>query len=162
MVAIMLNNLAQVLQSSNSLLEAESLLRRALAIDEHSYGSDHPNVAVRLSKLVGLLIVANRAAESESLMRRALFINEKCYGTADPTVGKDLNNLAKVMQLTNRYPEAVPLVQSALVIFRQSLGLEHDYTQIARQNLKWLLTALGMPEMEAEGKIDALLRGDNP
>ena len=41
-----LNNLAQLLQDTNRLAEAEPLMRRALAIDEKSYGADHPQVAI--------------------------------------------------------------------------------------------------------------------
>ena len=41
-VARDLNNLAQLLQATNRLAEAEPLMRRALAIDEQSYGKDHP------------------------------------------------------------------------------------------------------------------------
>ena len=40
-----LNNLAQLLQATNRLAEAEPLMRRALAIDEKSFGPDHPDVA---------------------------------------------------------------------------------------------------------------------
>ena len=47
MSAIGLNNLADLLQATNRLAEAEPLMRRALAIDETSYGPDHPNVAIR-------------------------------------------------------------------------------------------------------------------
>ncbi len=50
-----LNNLAQLLQDTNRLAEAEPLMRRALAIDETSYGPDHPNVAIRLNNLATLL-----------------------------------------------------------------------------------------------------------
>ena len=42
-----LNNLAVLLQATNRLAEAEPLYRRALAIDERSYGPDHPDVAIR-------------------------------------------------------------------------------------------------------------------
>ena len=44
-----LNNLAQLLQVTNRLAEAEPLYRRALAIDEKSFGPDHPNVATHTS-----------------------------------------------------------------------------------------------------------------
>ena len=37
-VAIRLNNLAQLLQATNRLAEAEPLMRRALAIDERASG----------------------------------------------------------------------------------------------------------------------------
>jgi hypothetical protein len=54
-VAIDLNNLAQLLQATNRLAEAEPLMRRALEIDERSYGSEHPKVAIRLNNLAQLL-----------------------------------------------------------------------------------------------------------
>jgi hypothetical protein len=59
-VAIRLNNLAQLLQATNRLAEAEPLYRRALAIDEASYGNDHPNVAIHLSNLATLLYATTR------------------------------------------------------------------------------------------------------
>jgi hypothetical protein len=45
-----------------------------LAIDEQSFGNDHPEVATDLSNLALLLQVTNRLAEAEPLMRRALLI----------------------------------------------------------------------------------------
>ena len=44
-VAICINNLAALLQATNRLAEAEPLMRRALAIDEKSFGAEHPHVA---------------------------------------------------------------------------------------------------------------------
>ena len=61
-------------------------MRRALAIDEKSYGPDHPNVAIRLNNLARLLQATNRLAEAEPLMRRALAIDEKSYGPDHPNV----------------------------------------------------------------------------
>ncbi len=49
-------------------------MRRALAIDEASYGAEHPNVAIRLNNLAQLLQATNRLGEAEPLMRRALAI----------------------------------------------------------------------------------------
>ncbi len=49
-------------------------MRRALAIDEASLGTDHPDVATRLNNLATLLIDTNRLAEAEPLMRRAVTI----------------------------------------------------------------------------------------
>jgi hypothetical protein len=63
LVAIRLNNLAQLLQDTNRLSEAEPLMRRALAIDEKSYGPDHPDVAVQLNNLALLLKDTNRLSE---------------------------------------------------------------------------------------------------
>ena len=40
------------------------MYRRALAIDEASYGPDHPNVAIDLNNLAQLLHDTNRLAEA--------------------------------------------------------------------------------------------------
>ena len=44
-IATTLNNLAQLLQATNRLADAEPLMRRALTIDEESFGPGHPRVA---------------------------------------------------------------------------------------------------------------------
>ena len=49
-------------------------MRRALAIDEKSYGPEHPNVARDLNNLALLLQATNRLGEAEPLMKRALVI----------------------------------------------------------------------------------------
>ena len=49
-------------------------MRRALAIDEKSYGPEHPNVAIRLNNLAQLLKATKRLEEVEPLTRRALII----------------------------------------------------------------------------------------
>ncbi len=72
--AIALNNLAQLLQDTNRLDEAEPLMRRALEIDETSYGSEHPRVATQLNNLAVLLQATNRLDEAEPPMRRGLGI----------------------------------------------------------------------------------------
>ena len=66
--------------SSGDYAEAEPLKRRAMAIDEKSYGPDDPNVAIRLNNLAHLLQATNRLGEAEPLMRRALAIDEESYG----------------------------------------------------------------------------------
>jgi tetratricopeptide (TPR) repeat protein len=49
--------LAGLLKEANRLGEAEPLMRRALAINEKSFGYNHPNVAVCLNNLAGLLYI---------------------------------------------------------------------------------------------------------
>ena len=61
-------------------------MRRALAIDEASFGNDHPNVAIRLNNLAQLLQATNRLGEAEPLMRRALAIDKASFGTDHPNV----------------------------------------------------------------------------
>ena len=49
-------------------------MRRALGIDEKSFGHEHPDVATDLNNLAQLLQATNRLAEAEPLMRRVLVI----------------------------------------------------------------------------------------
>jgi tetratricopeptide repeat protein len=60
-VSIGLNNLAQLLQATNRLAEAEPLIRRALAIDEASYGPDHPNTVTVRDNLAALEAALGKA-----------------------------------------------------------------------------------------------------
>jgi hypothetical protein len=53
---------------------AEPLYHRALAIDEQSYGPDHPDVAAHLNNLALLQRATNRLDEAEPLARRGLRI----------------------------------------------------------------------------------------
>ncbi len=66
------NQVAFRLQNIAEYRRAEPLMRRALAIDEISYGNDHPAVARDLGNLAQLLHDTNRLAEAEPMMRRAL------------------------------------------------------------------------------------------
>ncbi len=49
-------------------------MRRALAIDEQSYGPDHPSVARDLNNLAQLIKAIGRFSEAEPLMRRVVLI----------------------------------------------------------------------------------------
>jgi hypothetical protein len=63
-----------LLQATNRLVEAEPLMRRALAIDEKSFGPEHPEVATGLSSLALLLRAKQRLGEAEPLLGRALVV----------------------------------------------------------------------------------------
>jgi len=140
-LAVALNNLAQLLKATNRLGEAEPLMRRALAIDEASFGKEHPNVARDLNNLAALLHATNRLGEAEPLMRRALAIDEASFGKEHPDVASDLNNLAQLLQATNRLGEAEPLMRRALAIDEARFGKEHPDVASDLNNLAQLLQA---------------------
>ncbi|MHC5061440.1 MAG: tetratricopeptide repeat protein [Planctomycetota bacterium] len=138
-VAICLNNLAQLLKDTNRLDEAEPLMRRALEIDEASFGPEHPDVAIDLNNLAGLLKDTNRLNEAEPLMRRALEIDEASFGSEHPNVARDLNNLAQLLKATNRLNEAEPLYKQIVDIVEKSLGKDHPKVAVVLNNLAQLL-----------------------
>ena len=139
LVAVSSNNLAQLLQRTNRLDEAEPLMRSALEIDEIASGRQHPTVAIRSNNLAGLLHATGRFREAEPLMRRALEIDESAFGKQHPAVARDLNNLATLLQETGRIVEAEPLMQRALEIDVAAFGEQHPNVAIRLSNLAQLL-----------------------
>ncbi|MGA7711194.1 MAG: tetratricopeptide repeat protein [Rhizomicrobium sp.] len=113
-LAKFLSAAADALKSLAKNTEAETLYRRALAIDEQRLGPDHPEVAAYLNKLASILRDSNRLPEAEALFRRALAIDERSFGPAHPAVATDLNNLAGLLRDTNRVAEAEPLYRRSL------------------------------------------------
>ena len=78
--------------------QAEYFSRRALAIDEVSFGPEHPDVAIRLNNLAQLLQATNRLDEAEPMMRRAVKVFEDSLGAGHPwtqTVKVNLEGLLK-------------------------------------------------------------------
>ena len=115
-----------LLQATNRLGEAEPLMHRAQAIDETSYGPDHPDVAIRLNNLAMLLKDTNRPAEAEPLDAPAHWRStRRRTARTTPTSPSDLNNLAQLLQATNRLGEAEPLMRRALAIDEASYGPDH-------------------------------------
>ena len=137
--ARLMNNLAGYLYTRADFAEAEPLMRRALAIDEQSYGAEHPNVAIRLSNLAQLLKATNRVAWAEPLMARVVTIVEQSYGKLHPNVATAFNNLAGLLSDTNRLAEAEPLYRRALAIDEESYGPYHPSVATDLNNLALLL-----------------------
>jgi tetratricopeptide (TPR) repeat protein len=164
----LMNDWGGLLWAKGVWAEAEALWRRALAIDEASYGPDHPAVAVRLNNLAQLLQAMNRLSEAERLMRRGLAIDEASYGPDHPNAATRLNNLATLLQATNRLREAEPLMRRALAIDEASYGPDHPDVARDLSNLAQLFQATNRlgdaePLMRRALRIDAARHGaDHP
>jgi len=149
LTATLMNHLGLLLRAKALYGDAESLYRRALAIDEKSSGPDHPIVAIHLNNLAELLQVTNRRSEAEPLCRRALAIDERSYPADHPQVAISLNNLAELLRSTNRLSEAEPLFRRALSINERSYGFDHPKIAASLNNLAGLLQESNRPS-EAE------------
>ena len=156
-----LNNLAQLLQDTNRLSDAEPLMRRALAIDEASFGPDHPNVARDLNNLAQLLQATNRLSDAEPLMRRALAIDEASFGPDHPKVAIRLNNLAQLLKATNRLSDAEPLMRRVLEIFLQfgaATSHEHPHLSAAIANYCVLLEEMGRSRAQIRAQLEGIVK----
>ena len=66
--------------------KAESLIKRALDINEMALGPEHPDVGHTLNHLSTLYLTIGEYAKAESLLKRALSIDEKVFGPDHPNV----------------------------------------------------------------------------
>jgi hypothetical protein len=92
-------------------------MRRALAIDEASYGPDHPNVARALNNLAQLLRDTNRLSEAEPLTRRvvAIFLAfTRATGHEHPHLRVAFSNYAILLQQLGHSEGQVEAQLSAL------------------------------------------------
>jgi len=160
------NNLGFLYSTTAKYKEAEPLLRRALTMDETSFGPDHPNVGRDLNNLAGLLLATNRLTEAEALYRRSLAISEASFGPNHPKVAIRLNNLAGLLMNTNRLTEAEPLYLQAIAINEALFGPDHPKVAAFLNNLAQLLQAENRlteaePLFRRALKIDQALFGPN-
>ena len=95
--AYLMNRLGVLLLAKALYRDAEPLMRRALEIDEGSFGPDHPTVAIRLNNLAQLLQDTNRLADAEPLMRRAIDILEKGLGPEHPNTRTVRRNYERLL-----------------------------------------------------------------
>jgi tetratricopeptide (TPR) repeat protein len=100
----LMSNLANLLFTKALHAEAEPLMRRALAIDEQSFGNDHPNVARDLNNLAQLLQATNRLIEAEPLMRRALEVSVAGLGREHPITQIVQHNHAGLLEALVQTP----------------------------------------------------------
>jgi tetratricopeptide (TPR) repeat protein len=125
---------------------AETLYRRAIALDEASLGPDHPFVAINLQNLADLDFDRKRFAEAESLYRRAIAIREKSLGPEHPELAITLNNLGALYRVQGRYAEAEPLYRRALAIREKAFGPDHFAVFTSLNNLAVLYHVQGRYE----------------
>jgi len=147
--ATLLNSIASYLYGRAAYLEAEKLLRWALAIREGQLRPDHPDIATSLNNLALLLETQKKYEDAEPLHRRALAIREGLLGSDHPETAESLNNLAALLYAQGKHGEAEPLYRRALAIHIATFGKDHPRVATGLNNLALLLEKQGKYE-EAE------------
>ncbi|MEX5708856.1 tetratricopeptide repeat protein, partial [Parafrankia sp. FMc6] len=144
---------ATYLQEHGRSGEALPMFQRALAIDEATYGSDHPVVATRLNNLALALQDLDRFGEALPMLQRALAIDEATYGPDHSEVALRLNNLAVALQDLDRSGEALPMLQRALAIDEATYGPDHPEVASDLSNL-----ALALQDLDRSGEALPMLQ----
>ena len=86
-------------------------MRRALTINEASYGKEHPNVAINLNNLAHLLYATFRLAEAEPLMALGFAIFWKSLGFDHPNTQSVRGNYIALLQALGL---SEPVIQAKL------------------------------------------------
>jgi tetratricopeptide (TPR) repeat protein len=82
----LLNTIAWLYQAQGRYADAATLYKRSLAINEKTFGPDHPAVATLLNTIAWLYQAQGRYADAEPLYKRSLAIQEKAVGSDHPDV----------------------------------------------------------------------------
>ena len=91
----------------------QAIYARALAIDEKTYGKNHPQVATYANNLGMLLQELGQLPEAKALLERALAISLEFYGADHPHTKiykKNLQDLLSISLSTDN-PPALPSPQ---------------------------------------------------
>ncbi len=122
---------------------ARTAYERALAIDEATFGPDHPNVARDANNLGSVLDDMGDYSGARTAYERALAIDEATFGPDHPNVARDVNNLGSVLSDMGDYSGARAAYERALAIDQAALGPDHPKVATRVNNLGLVLRALG-------------------
>jgi tetratricopeptide (TPR) repeat protein len=123
--------------------ESERLYKRALAIGEQTWGSDHPRTANIFNNLAQLYHNLGKYLEAEQLTKRALTIQEQKLGGDHPVTLGTLSNLAELYRVQGKDSEAEQLMKRVLAIREQKFGDDQPDTANSLNNLAELYRAQG-------------------
>ena len=142
-IAVELNNLAEANRRMGRLDEAQTLYKRAIALDEKAGPQNGAGLATSLNNLALVYRAKGQLDEAAKLHERSLALLEKSLGPNHPDVARSLNNLATLYRLQGQPEQARPLQERAVEIADGSLGRQHPDTQQMRRNLAALDKAPG-------------------
>ena len=106
-----------------------------LAITEHHYGPEHPEVAKTLVNLGNAYDALGDTARSKALLERALAIKERHYGPEHPEVAATLANLGNAYGDLGDTARQKELLERALAILERHYGPEHPDVATTLTNL---------------------------
>lgn len=104
--------LAFTLSVEHKDVEAASILRNVLPIQQKVYGNNHVRMAATLSTLGGIAVRRNDLSEARDDYARAAAIDKAKYGDNNPATAVAISNLANVYLKRNDAQQAEPLLRA--------------------------------------------------
>ncbi len=101
--------LAMIERAQRHFNQAEPHLKKALALQEKTLGTQHPDVAVIVDELAVVNAGQGRNAQAEELFKRALSIRKASLNAEDPDLVESLEHYALFLRQIHRDADAEPL-----------------------------------------------------
>ena len=133
--ALLLERLGSFCIRRASYGNAETYLKQALHLYEHSMPTQTLDIAQTLNSLGRLYRRQARYKKAEATHRRALQLREQALGPDHPKTAASLHNLALIYRNLGRYQEAEQLYQRALSIEERTKGSDHPDVADTLNNL---------------------------
>ena len=140
---VMWNNLGYYYNIEADYARARSAFERTLAINEATFGGNHPNVARDVNNLGMVLKDLGDLANARAALERALTIWEASLGDDHPQVSLAINNFGLVLQDLGDLAGARAAFERALAIDEATFGHDHPNVSIKVNNLGGVLNSLG-------------------
>ncbi len=155
-VADSLEHLGLLKQARSAFGEAETLLRRAVAI-RRLQQAGRLETAKTLNELGALLVTRGKAGEAETLHREAWGIATQVEGGIGPTVAESLLLLAKAKKEQGNFAAAERVARDGLIVERKVLGARDPHLYHVQSEVGDVLIDAGKFK-EAEALLRASLK----
>jgi non-specific serine/threonine protein kinase/serine/threonine-protein kinase len=130
--------------------QAETLMKRSIAVLEHHLGPDHTDVASALNNLGALYWTMKRYPDALPLYERVRKTFERTLDPSHPSVAVVYNNLGETYWKLGRFAEAESLFRRSLSMKEKRLAPGNPSLAITLHSLAGLLRDEGkLPEAEA-------------
>jgi serine/threonine protein kinase/tetratricopeptide (TPR) repeat protein len=145
--------------------QAESLMKRSIAIQEQHLGPDHGDVAASLNNLGALYWSMERYSDALPLYERVRTTFERTLDPAHPELAAVYSNLAETYWKVGRFAEAESLFRRSLAMKEKRLAPGNPRLAITLHSLAGLLRDEGkLPDAEVAYRraLDIRLRAFGP
>ena len=150
-LAAVLDDLAKVYSRQQRWTAAKQAYERALELDRHMLGEDHPRVTMHLNNLGVVAQNMGELKQAEVLYREAIRRHERDPGERRAETVLSKGNYGVLLQREGRLVEAEPLLRDAVAETVSLYGADHYAAGYARVSLAILLQEKGAAaEAESE------------
>lgn len=145
-----LAKLAQEMEESSRLNEAESVYEGAIALCERLGNANDPELPTLLTLYADMLYTQEKFFKAESLYVRALELRHQTLGQEHSAVASSLENLANLYDARSDYPEAERYYFWSLKIREKLSGPDDPLAHDTCAKLAWVYRAQGKNDLAAE------------